>query len=375
MRHSTWPTIIYNFALLASTATSAPYTGPNPFKNGHEGLGSKYGSLTTKTADPAQLVENPFPMTCHAGYSGPGNSGSFVGLANLDLQRDNHSIAVMLQINSLASSRTEKMANKSEDISKRQPTSVTITYNPTLKLMKVPLSPTAVASPLMKRRWDNFGRKSYAKPTTEAGAVIAARNSYKSSDFHVITANTTRAGGNLSRLDVDLSAHLFFIATNGVPDDEGSGILALNNGFCRDWPPIQARVTGLHKKGAQIDYEMKAALRVGDEKDLNVYTVAFEGTPSLLGYSAFPEDYEDKPIFDGVLIHYRTTPGGGFTTADQGKNLVHEVGHVISPSSPFVHGSPNRQRRHWVGLFHPFQGSCDDSDDGGDMIGFPLLPP
>ncbi|KAH8930480.1 hypothetical protein BT69DRAFT_1210327 [Atractiella rhizophila] len=185
----------------------------------------------------------------------------------------------------------------------------------------------------------------------------ACSSSYKSSDFHVITANTTRAGGNLSRLDVDLS------------------ILALNNGF--SGTGLQFELASLDysqnstwflkantfeqdanggliasKEGAQIDYEMKTALRVGEEKDLNVYTVAFEGTPSLLGYSAFPEDYEDKPIFDGVLIHYRTTPGGGFTTADQGKNLVHEVGHC----------------RHWVGLFHPFQGSCDDLDDGGDMV-------
>ncbi|KAH8914222.1 hypothetical protein BT69DRAFT_1132053 [Atractiella rhizophila] len=131
------------------------------------------------------------------------------------------------------------MANESEDISKRQPTYVTITYNPTLKLMKVPLSPTAVASPLMKRRWDNFGRSivtaclRIAKlwnpmQSRQQRQVLslpcasisfnfllsispACSSSYKSSDFHVITANTTRAGGNLSRLDVDLSAHLFFI--------------------------------------------------------------------------------------------------------------------------------------------------------------------
>ncbi|KAG8713705.1 hypothetical protein FRC09_018420 [Ceratobasidium sp. 395] len=92
---------------------------------------------------------------------------------------------------------------------------------------------------------------------------------------------------------------------------------------------------------------MKAALRKGGPADVNVYTIAFETspTPEILGYATFPKDYAGAPLDDGVVIRYSTLPGGSAVPYNQGKTFTHELGH-------------------WLGLYHPFQGeSCEGPGD------------
>ncbi len=88
----------------------------------------------------------------------------------------------------------------------------------------------------------------------------------------------------------------------------------------------------------------RAQTRRGQAGALNVWLVGSRD----LGVATFPWDYASRPKLDGVRVHYKTLPGGGIRNFDQGKTLVHEVGH-------------------WLGLYHTFQGRCSDlNDEVGD---------
>jgi len=91
---------------------------------------------------------------------------------------------------------------------------------------------------------------------------------------------------------------------------------------------------------------MKRELRVGGPKELNVWSVGFGGEDwgGLLGYATFPSDYEAFPWDDGIVVLYSSLPGGTTVPFDRGQTVTHEVGH-------------------WVGLYHVFQGECDDEGD------------
>ncbi|XVQ12462.1 zinc metalloprotease [Spirillospora sp. CA-255316] len=88
---------------------------------------------------------------------------------------------------------------------------------------------------------------------------------------------------------------------------------------------------------------MKKALRKGGPGTLNLYTAAV-GT-DLLGFSTFPQWYREDRLGDGVVIDYRTLPGGVFRHFDRGFTAAHEIGH-------------------WLGLFHTFENGCAPPGDG-----------
>lgn len=49
---------------------------------------------------------------------------------------------------------------------------------------------------------------------------------------------------------------------------------------------------------------------------------------NTLGYATFPE--EDTPGEQGVVVDYRSLPGGAYTNYNSGKTLVHETGHFFN---------------------------------------------
>ena len=90
---------------------------------------------------------------------------------------------------------------------------------------------------------------------------------------------------------------------------------------------------------------MKKALRQGTCADLNIYSVKPKG--GLLGYAYYPSSCATYTVYDGVVIHYQSLPGGPMAPYNEGDTGTHEVGH-------------------WVGLAHTFENGCKSPGDSVD---------
>lgn len=63
-----------------------------------------------------------------------------------------------------------------------------------------------------------------------------------------------------------------------------------------------------------------------DDKYLNVWICVLSN--SVLGYATFPED--SSADAEGVVIDYRSLPGGAYAVYNGGKTLTHETGHYFN---------------------------------------------
>ncbi|KAF8597725.1 hypothetical protein BDV93DRAFT_479172 [Ceratobasidium sp. AG-I] len=93
--------------------------------------------------------------------------------------------------------------------------------------------------------------------------------------------------------------------------------------------------------------QMRQTLHRGGYQDLNIYSVrvALQGHIfDLGGFSTWPWDAKSKTNLDGVFFLWLTIPGGPMLDYNQGKVLVHQVGH-------------------WCGLYHTFNGGCTEPAD------------
>lgn len=87
---------------------------------------------------------------------------------------------------------------------------------------------------------------------------------------------------------------------------------------------------------------MMRALRRGGPGVLTLVTAGVG--VDLLGFSTFPQWYRHRPERDGVVVDYRSVPGGAFREFGRGSTAVHEIGH-------------------WLGLFHTFENGCAHPGD------------
>ncbi|HXI13318.1 MAG TPA: zinc metalloprotease [Thermoanaerobaculia bacterium] len=91
-----------------------------------------------------------------------------------------------------------------------------------------------------------------------------------------------------------------------------------------------------------VETAAKTALRKGGPGTLNIYTV--DGGP-YLGFAYFPSILTTSyAILDGVVLDWRSLPGGTFAIYSEGDTATHEVGH-------------------WLALYHTFDGKCGAKGD------------
>jgi len=88
--------------------------------------------------------------------------------------------------------------------------------------------------------------------------------------------------------------------------------------------------------------EAKKKLKSDPTRFLNLYTAQPLG--GVLGWARFPWQLSGDPEMDGVVLDWRTLPGGSLAPYNAGDTGTHEVGH-------------------WLGLYHTFQDACTTQND------------
>ncbi|KAI0722192.1 metalloprotease [Cerioporus squamosus] len=172
------------------------------------------------------------------------------------------------------------------------------------------------------------------RPASLTNAAAAATVSVY---FHVISKDSTTAGGNIP--DSQIADQIDVLNE----DYASAGLSFVLAGTDRT---VNSQWFNQVGPDSSLQTTMKRQLRKGGKADLNVYTVGFTSGSGegLLGYSTFPSDYSSNPTDDGCVILFSSLPGGSTARFNEGKTLTHEAGH-------------------WVGLYHTFQGGCSGSGD------------
>jgi hypothetical protein len=155
--------------------------------------------------------------------------------------------------------------------------------------------------------------------------------------FHVIHDNET---GNVSDADIDRQIRIMNLGFSGFYGgyDQGfrfelAGITRTDNAEWFNAGP-----------GTSAERAMKHALQTGDAGTLNYYSTT---AGAYLGWAYFPGLNDSQSYLDGIVVDWASM----YKTSDQykgrydlGFTAVHEAGH-------------------WFGLYHTFQGGCNENGD------------
>jgi len=157
--------------------------------------------------------------------------------------------------------------------------------------------------------------------------------------FHVIRADLTAAGGNVTGRQIRRQIAVLNASYGGTTGGAATGfqfsLVSIDRTTNASWFRLNS---GKEKK-------VKAALKVGGPETLNIYSADLGN--SLLGWAYLAQDAASVGVLDGVVVHYKSLPGGGWgPDYSGGDTATHEVGH-------------------WFDLLHTFEGGCNGD---GDLI-------
>jgi hypothetical protein len=160
--------------------------------------------------------------------------------------------------------------------------------------------------------------------------------------FHIIS-QTAGQPANISQAQITSGINVLNAAFRGVYGGVDTEIEFCLAGLNRIQDPTHSVV--------QLNFNDDLAKGLSQEDPvlyLNVWTVDQlynSGGNPIGGYTVYPKFLTQFPTLDGVLIDHRYVGNTGTAinhgVFDEGKGLVHEVGH-------------------WLNLFHTFQGGCDN---------------
>lgn len=158
--------------------------------------------------------------------------------------------------------------------------------------------------------------------------------------FHVINQGTGVANGDLTQQMIDdqiaVLNQSFSTHTGGVNTPFRFVLQNVTRTTNSVW---------FAQSSFSAEAAMKTALRQGNARTLNIYSV--NPSDGSLGWAYYPWHYSNDPVLDGVVILYSSVPGGSAAPYNLGDTATHEVGH-------------------WLGLYHTFDGGCNKA--GGDFV-------
>lgn len=158
--------------------------------------------------------------------------------------------------------------------------------------------------------------------------------------FHVIERGTGFENGEVPESMIRAQLRVLDESYNGRTGGAGSGFGFELAGVTRTrnatW--FESMATNF-----ELETEVKQLLRRGGPETLNIYTV--DGGP-YLGFAYYPSilSSPDYAVLDGVVLDWRSLPGGTFEIYSEGDTATHEVGH-------------------WLALYHTFEGKCSSKGD------------
>jgi hypothetical protein len=201
-----------------------------------------------------------------------------------------------------------------------------------------------------------------SRPSFARGTGDQAREPGSADTPAEVPASDQGKGGKGFRVTVDVYFHVVYdaaIPASNVSDTAISQqMTVLNLGYAGMEggvdTGIRFRLVGVDRTantawfnarpGSQDERDMKQALHRGNASDFNVYATT---ASYYLGWAYFPSTYKTKPWLDGLVIDWESMPGTSTRYAgryDLGKTATHEAGH-------------------WFGLYHVFQGGCNNWGD------------